>query len=112
MYNLTIGLEFSSFKGEPFDVLEALEDNFISHKSVLLRGLPENTSAKISLSQIGPCEFQALIFVETDEASVSEDFVCGQLESNADSMAKRGILSINLHQWELNITSLSALRNL
>lgn len=110
MYNLTIGLQFNDFRGELFDLLEALEDNFSSHKSVLLRGLPDETSAKVSLSQIGSCVFQALISVATDEGSLSEDFVCGQLESNADSMAKRGILSINLHQWELSITSINAVR--
>jgi 23S rRNA maturation-related 3'-5' exoribonuclease YhaM len=111
MYIADVSIKLNGFKGDSFDALSELQDNFIDHKSILLRGLPDQSTVKVSLTQIANDIFKSQISVLTDEASLSEDMVLGQIESNIISMKDRGILSINLHDWDLSLAELNVIRN-
>ena len=103
MYFLVTTFRFNGFNGDSLDLMDTLQDNILDHRKLVLRGILSEGDIRLSLSQISPNTFTSRLSVSLDDNSLSEDVICGQLESNIHSMNKRGILSINLHDWELTI---------
>ncbi len=108
MINISIKFHLYEFNGNTFETMDQIESNIYSNIASLKRKIPNSFGITFSILQSSKDTFTTILRIKNTHKPISEDVTIGQIESNFNSLKKRGLLNTGLHNWELTTSFIQA----